>query len=324
MFIKRHTVRVTGEAERTRSPTVIGIPRALLFHKYAPMWTSFFQSLGCKVVISPQTNRQILDQGIRHAIDENCLAVKIFLGHVHYLIDKVDYLFIPHIECLHPEERTCVKLFGMPDIIRNTFRTARVLEYDVNLDKHQHETAGLIRLGLELNDHLPTVRAAVKRAQAVLDEQQQEAIEEQIRALHHPSNCRVLIVAHAYVVEDALMGKMISRILKGLDVDVIYADRVEQESARTLSLNLSTDCYWTYSKELLGGIETYRSFVDGIIFLMAFPCGPDSLIYTLCQHVLHDIPLCVLNLDELQGDAGIKTRLESFIDILRLKKEKPL
>ncbi len=58
-----------------------------------------------------------------------------------------------------------------------------------------------------------------------------------------------------------------------------------------------------------------------LIFLMAFPCGPDALMVSLCQHVIEDTPLCVLNMDELQGDAGLKTRLESFVDILRLKKE---
>jgi len=324
MLTKRPNAQATGEAERAISPTVVGIPRALLFHKYAPLWTTFFQSLGCEVIISPQTNRQILEQGIRHAIDENCLAVKIFLGHVQYLLDKVDYVFIPHIECLHPQERMCVKLSGLADIVRNTFRAVRVLEYDVDVRKHQHETAELTRLGLELNAHRPAVRAAVARAQMALREHQHAEIEQQTRALAVPSDCRVLIVAHAYIVEDALMGKTISRILKGLGVDVICADRVDQEAARTLSLKLSADCYWTYSKELLGGIETYKQFVDGIIFLMAFPCGPDSLIYTLCQHVLQNVPSCVLNLDELQGDAGLKTRLESFIDILRLKKEQPL
>jgi predicted nucleotide-binding protein (sugar kinase/HSP70/actin superfamily) len=56
------------------SPAVIGLPRALLYYKFVSMWTSFFQLLGCEVVISPDTNRQILEWGIQHSIDENCLG----------------------------------------------------------------------------------------------------------------------------------------------------------------------------------------------------------------------------------------------------------
>jgi predicted nucleotide-binding protein (sugar kinase/HSP70/actin superfamily) len=300
----------------------IGLPRALLYHKYAPMWTTFFRLLGCPTVASPNTNRQILDKGIQYAIDENCLAVKIFLGHVHYLLDKVDYVFIPHIVSLHPAETVCVKLLALADIVRNTFCDARVLEYDVDAARGEDEITGLTRLGLQLKRDRRMVKQAVEQAHAALEAHNRAALDNQTRALQAQAECRVLLVSHAYITDDALMGKRVIQILRDLGVEIVHADVVALGPARELSLHLSTDCYWTYSKELLGGIETYRQAVDGIVFLMAFPCGPDALVVTLCQHVIHDKPLCVLNMDELQGDAGLKTRLESFVDILRLKKER--
>ena len=320
MFAKKSNVQAERVLEH--SPAVIGVPRALLYYKYAPMWTSFFRLLQCEVVISPDTNRQILEWGIQHSVDENCLAVKIFLGHVRYLLDKVDYVFIPHIVCLHPKEKMCVKLLALADIVRNTFPEVRVLEYDVDVSKHQEEATSLIRLGLKLNRHLPTVRQAVIQARNRLEETVQAELDKQTRALKLQAECRVLLVAHTYIVRDALMGRAVTQILRSLDVEVVYADVVEHESAREMSTSLSTDCYWTYNKELLGGIEIYGHAVDGIIFLMAFPCGPDALMVSLCQYTLSDKPICVLNMDELQSDAGLKTRLESFIDILRLNKER--
>ena len=83
----------------------IGIPRALLYHKYHKLWQSFFEELGCQTVVSPQTNKKILEKGANLAIDESCLSLKIFLGHVDYLKDKADYIFIPHIVSLHKEKR---------------------------------------------------------------------------------------------------------------------------------------------------------------------------------------------------------------------------
>lgn len=321
MFRRTSSTHVSGVKTGDGPHPIIGLPRALLYHKYAPLWIHFFHALGCETLVSPNTNRQILEQGIQHSIDENCLAVKIFLGHVQYLLDKVDYVFIPHIECLHPLETMCVKLLGLADIARNTFPGIKVLEYDVDVRVHHEEIGGMIRLGLSLNRHLPTVRNAVNSARAVLQEHQRAEIEQQIRSLQCSADCRVLLVAHTYITQDALMGKMVTQILRKLGVGVVYAELVDSESARGLSTRIATECYWTYSKELLGGVETYRRFVDGIVFLMAFPCGPDSLIYTLSQYVLRDTPVCMLNMDELQGDAGLKTRLESFVDILRLNKE---
>ena len=89
-----------------------------------------------------------------------------------------------------------------------------------------------------------------------------------------------------------------------------------------LSERISRDLYWTYNKELLGAIEFYRKKIDGIVFLMVFPCGPDALVVNLCQNKINDLPISVITLDELEGDAGLKTRLESFADILKIKKAK--
>lgn len=300
---------------------VVGLPRALLYHKYAPLWKTFFESLGCKVLVSPATNRAILTQGLQLAIDETCLPVKVFLGHVHSLIEKADYIFIPHILTLHASERMCVKLFALGDLVRNVFRGVRLLEYDVDNEKRRTEFWGMVRIGLRLNPNIIAVLRAVFAARAALAKHNQAELLKQQKQVEVEHDCRVLVVAHKYVTHDALMGQPISAILRNLGVGVVYADIADSDAARTRSREISADCYWTYSKELLGGLAIYKDSVDGIIFLTTFPCGPDSLIFTLCQYVLKDKPSCVLTLDELQGDAGLKTRLESFVDILRIKQE---
>ncbi|MEZ4671739.1 MAG: acyl-CoA dehydratase activase-related protein [Anaerolineae bacterium] len=304
----------------------IGFPRALLYHKYGPMWMHFFRALHCQILTSPNTNRAILDQGLQYSIDENCLAVKIFLGHVQYLIGKVDYIFVPSFNCLHENEEICVKLSALGDIVRNTFKNVQLLDYIVDQSKHQDELSGLTEIGRKLGYNPSQTRQAYDEAVSVLAEHKQAELEKQLVLLTQEpdAKCRILVVAHSYVMHDAILGKLITRFLEEMGTEVIIADVVDEQLARTLSTRLSSDCHWTYSKSLMGGIEFYRNQVDGIVFLMAFPCGPDALIATLCQHMIQDLPLCVLNMDELQGDAGLKTRLESFVDILLLRKEKSL
>ena len=75
------------------------------------------------------------------------------------------------------------------------------------------------------------------------------------------------------------------------------------------------------NRELLGAISKYHSNVDGIILLTAFPCGPDSMVNEMIIRRIKDRPILNLLLDSQDGNAGIETRLESFIDIIRFRKE---
>jgi predicted nucleotide-binding protein (sugar kinase/HSP70/actin superfamily) len=60
----------------------VGIPRGLLYYSYFPLWRAFFTEMGAEIVLSPETNKAVLDAGLRSALDETCLPVKLFFGHV--------------------------------------------------------------------------------------------------------------------------------------------------------------------------------------------------------------------------------------------------
>ena len=66
----------------------IGIPRALVYYYYFPQWKTFFEELGYKVVISDKTSRKIIDQGIKVTLNDACVPIKLFHGHVIDLINK--------------------------------------------------------------------------------------------------------------------------------------------------------------------------------------------------------------------------------------------
>jgi predicted nucleotide-binding protein (sugar kinase/HSP70/actin superfamily) len=299
----------------------IGIPRGLLFYKYNVFWKEFFEGLGCDIIISPETNKEILSKGTNLAVDESCLSVKIFLGHVDYLKDKADCIFIPHFVSIYRGERMCVKFWGIYDITQNTFPDLNIIDCTIDADNFKTHFLGYFKLGLKLKkDPITIIKAYLKAKKAEkeylakTEEKQQDKIKN--RKQENPS---VLIVSHPYTTYDGLLGKPITGFLETLGVNIIYSDVLNDKNARKLANNISTDVYWTYNKDLLAAIEYYKNNIDGIIFLMTFPCGPDSMVINLCQHKLK-IPMTVLVLDELQGEAGLKTRLESFIDILKLRK----
>ena len=57
--------------------------------------------------------------------------------------------------------------------------------------------------------------------------------------------------------------------------------------------------------------------IDGIVLVSAFPCGTDSMTNDALMRCIKGKPILSLTVDAQSGTAGLETRLESFVDILR-------
>jgi predicted nucleotide-binding protein (sugar kinase/HSP70/actin superfamily) len=98
----------------------VGIPKGLLYPDFRVMIETFFKELGQDIVVSPDTNRAILDLGVNCCVDEACLPVKVFHGHVRWLKDNgnCDMIFIPRIMRLRKNESICPKFCGLTEMIK--------------------------------------------------------------------------------------------------------------------------------------------------------------------------------------------------------------
>ena len=113
----------------------IGLPKALLYYHYSPIWKAFFNELNVKVIESDNTTLKTLILGKEKSIDEACLALKIYLGHIEELKDKCDYILIPRIYSLTKSEQVCTNFNALYDLIRNTFPNIKILNYNIDV-KH--------------------------------------------------------------------------------------------------------------------------------------------------------------------------------------------
>lgn len=300
---------------------VIGLPRALLYYRYHDLWKTFFEELGCKVVISEKSNSQILDDGIKNSIDEACLSLKLYLGHVQNLKDKCDYVLVPRIVCLKKHEKLCTNFSALYDIVHNTFPNINILNYNIDVTKKETEFFSFLKMGRELGfSYLNSIRS-YQKAKHVEQEKEKKRIIEQEKRLDS-NHCKILLVSHAYNLYDSLIGESIVNYLKKNQVEVIYADIYDKKYLQEESAMISKKNYWTYNKELLGAITHYQKQVDGMILLTTFPCGPDSLTNEMCLRKIQNIPILHLIVDELKAEAGIVTRLESFLDIIEAKEKR--
>jgi predicted nucleotide-binding protein (sugar kinase/HSP70/actin superfamily) len=296
----------------------VGIPRAFLYYRYKNLWLNFFKNLNIPVIVSPPTNKKILNLGQQYSIDESCISAKIYLGHIAYLQDKCDYILIPRVSDYGKNEKTCVKFNGQYDLVKNLFPNLKILNYNIEKTKHTSELLSFIKIGKELNKSSISSLKSYQNAKKESLKIEKELIIKQNKLLLSPK-LKILVVSHPYNIYDKYIGEPIKKILEELDVELLYADKVDKKTARKYAKNYSPTLYWTYSKELIGSIGYYKDKIDGIIFITSFPCGPDSLVNELIIRKLKDIPMTNILVNESTAEAGLQTRLESFIDIIKEK-----
>ena len=85
--------------------------------------------------------------------------------------------------------------------------------------------------------------------------------------------------------------------------------------------DFSNTLYFLYSKENIGSSFYYKDCVDGIVFLSSFPCASDSLVNELAIRKLKDIPVINIIIDDSTATSGLMTRLESFVDIIKARRD---
>ena len=300
----------------------IGIPRALLYYRYHVLWNAFFQELGIETVISPHTNKTLMDAGSHYAIDENCLSSKLFFGHVSALEGKCDAVFVPRIANYGKDGVMCSRFEGLYDMAVNTFRDHDIDFVTCNVDIQQKcpEEQAYIMLGVSLGASEAKAREAYQKSYQAWQAAQKAHIAEEESRLHD-DRIKILVVGHSYNLYDEYIGKPILKGIEQLDAVPICSDAVDLKQAQEDSLNICKSVPWIMSRELLGSIAKYHNDVDGIILLTAFPCGPDSMINEMIIRRIKDRPILNLLLDSQDGNAGIETRLESFIDSIGCRNE---
>lgn len=91
----------------------VGVPFALMIHKFFPMANAFFTSLGFNVVLTDPTSEETIRLSQQLAQSETCYPVKLIYGHMQQLIDqKVDYIFLPTIHTMKHEKSRVKHNYG--------------------------------------------------------------------------------------------------------------------------------------------------------------------------------------------------------------------
>jgi predicted nucleotide-binding protein (sugar kinase/HSP70/actin superfamily) len=334
-----------------RSQSSVGIPRALSYYTFYPMWREFFEALGLKVVVSLPTNRKFLDDGIRETVNDACIPIKVFHGHVLNLAERVDYIFIPRMVSADGKSTFCPKFLGLPDMVRHAgMPLPQLIDVRFNCGRFP---GGILQFffavafSMGIKNPITIFQAAIR---AVLKDHQYRKLLQMgltpLKALamldQNPGNkydlvqrdnseekhkMAIALLGYPYAVFDPYISADIYEKLLKLGVSVITFEQIPPKIMRQFSRVLPQNFFWYYSNRVCwAGLYLLRAKnkVDGIIHLTAFGCGPDAMVDKTLELEAKQagLPFLSLSIDEHTGEGGVQTRLEAFIDLLQARKSK--
>ena len=324
---------------RLKPGGIIGLPRAMMFYHLFPLWKSFWEDLGFSVLVSPVTNADIMEQGKTLTQSDLCLPIKTLLGHILWLKDKAEALFMPRLISIEEGAYLCPKILGINDVLRNLIPDLPLLmEPMINYKGPKRFTMkdSFFTLAREFDMDWPAVETAYEKALSLWHSHQeclpscrgipQALLPKDMASFLFPPRAprprfRLGIIGRPYVLFDPVLSHQLLKKLTGREAEVFCYQSVSPQELQVLAGRLPKKVYWSLGKDLVAASLVFgeKPWIDGVINVSSFACGQDAFTSYLIEHyqqVPTAKPFLSLVLDEHSSEVGLNTRLEAFFDVL--------
>ena len=327
-----------SDAEAVRG--TVGIPRVLNFYENYPFWATFFKALKFRVVLSPQSTRDIYEMGIESIPSESeCYPAKLAHGHIAWLIKQnVDWIFYPCI----PYERN-----EFPDA-NNHYNCPIVTSYAENIKNNVDEiTSGSVRFlnpfltfadktvlsdklcevfGTEFSIPAEEVASATTAAWAELIRVRnimRKKGEQTLRWLEKTGKHGIVLAGRPYHV-DPEINHGIPELINSYGIAVLTEDSISHLG--NVERPLIVMDQWMFHSRLYAAAN-YVKKTDNLdlIQLNSFGCGLDAVTTDCVSDILTKsgkIYTC-LKIDEVNNLGAARIRIRSLLAAIRVRKNNP-
>ena len=315
----------------------VGVPFALMIHKFFPMANAFFRHLGYNVLLSPPTNEEIIRLSQQTAQAETCYPVKLIHGHMAWLAEQgVDYIFLPSIHTMkHETSRVehnygCVYMQTAPRLAARALRLEErgitLLNPVFDLDFGQEAMASAMlglgkQLGISKVRCLPALMSgaqAVRRHTAAVEKQGRDLL-----ASLGPEDKVLVLITRNYGLSDPVLNMGIPRLLLERGYKVLTLSHLPAHD-----LDLSADhpnLYWPFGQHILSGAKLVAHHPNlYAVYLTNHGCGPDTTLSYLFRQEMGEKPYLHIEVDEHFSPVGVITRIEAFLQSLESRPVRPL
>ena len=304
----------------------IGIPRALIYWKQPFFWESFFKNLGFDVVLSPETNKKIVDEGVKISDPETCFSNKVYWGHFLWLEGKCDMIFVPRLKTNKDKLEYCLRFFALPDLAKILVDIPILTEtFDGKKEKFEKTVQ---KLGKKLGKNKMETERALKTAFLEEKELKGKKQKDFLKKIQSKKK-KIVIVSHPYNLYDEYVNSKTREKLEKLGVVPIFIDempRRSQEWGNNIIIRKHKfkkiewpKFHWEFGEEIMEQVQQSIEYgISGAIQISSYACGCDAVLKEYVEQAFkqNKIPFLYLIIDEQTGDAGLQTRLEAFIDTL--------
>lgn len=308
----------------------VGVPFALMIHKFFPMTNAFFTSLGFNVVLTDPTSEETIRLAQQTAQGETCYPVKLIYGHMQQLIDqKVDYIFLPTIHTMKHEKSRVKHNYGCVYMQTAAASIAKALDIEskgitllspvFDLDFGQEAMASAM-LGLSKILGIPKpfcAKALLSGAMAV--RRHTAAVEKQGKALLatlRPDDKVLVLITRNYGVSDPILNMGIPELLLERGYKVITLSHLPGHA-----LDISDEynnLYYPFGQHILSGAKLIAHHPNlYAVYLTNHGCGPDTMLSHLFKQEMGDKPYLQIEVDEHFSNVGVITRIEAFLNSLQ-------
>lgn len=307
-----------------KKPIRIGIPNALYLAEEMPLWKHFFATLGVETVTS-EGMKNAIKTGKKLAGAEFCAPMSAFFGHVQYLADKCDYIFLPYYlegtkqkdedyryNCYYTQFAASIAA-GMKSLRYTKKAIMPVIDH--------HSFQSRIELFSILKSILNTgyweIYNAYEAALSYYNEGRDNLVNIYSREKPGPDAISVVLLGRPYAIMQNSMNKGIPGIFSALDIKTFYQDMLPAEKQDLSEIApLLKRIHWTHASRILKA-ALYIARTPGLypVYVTSFKCSPDSFTLEYFKRILdkYGKPYLILELDEHDSNVGYETRIEAAV-----------
>ena len=309
----------------------LGIPAGLHLYDEILFWRTFFDLLSIKTITSERYKTPVQD-GKKRCGAEFCAPMAAMHGHVDYLKNKVDYIFLP----VYLKEPGEIKMRNQycyyTQFVSSVISTQDIFEpADKLLKPILKTTHGELSIRIELFRVLRSIgldelefidlSRAYEKAKAHV-----QSVKEQWQGLYQQEtkgvdDIHVMLLGRPYTVLSPVMNNYIPEVIEKMGVKTFFMDMMPHHRSEISKADeLIKTIKWKFASKILQETEVAAK-TEGCysVLITSFKCTPDSFVIEYFKEILdaYEKPYLILQLDEHDSRVGYETRIESAIRAFR-------
>ena len=310
----------------------VGIPRVLNMYENYPMWFTFFNELGFRVLLSQRSSRNVYEKGLETIPSESvCYPGKISHGHLESLLQRgVKFIFYPCVPYEKMEDKgagnhyNCPIVTSYPEVLRNNIDALRQDDSITFMDPFLpiYDKPRLIeRLCEELLPKFPSLtKDKIKNAmelgwaeQEKFREEVKQRGEEALEEVITKGGSGIVLAGRPYHL-DPEINHGIPELINGLGLAVFTEDSVAHLGAIERPLRIIDQ--WVYHNRLYRAAQFVSEMPSlELVQLTSFGCGLDAVTADQVDEILRakNRMYTLIKIDEGSNLGAVRIRIRSLI-----------